>query len=322
MIAAGVAISIAGALVIIPNIIDPYGSSDRSAQNTAAVGGTPVPALDFATASSDVGDLHGVQLNENCVGKPASACTSVHGTGAHIMVIGDSHARMMEPTFAKIAQQQNLTFSSASSSVCPWQRNLYPQAVADPLDASFLDQCIAFKRDLYERVIPALKPDIIVAWSNDYITRRHGVVYDASGNPMPSDGLSDETRQVKAETERSIAELERYAKKVLIAEPVPTAPGSLDPFQCLTKSKILEACRFAVDPNPRPIDLVYRQVADNRRVYEANFASFVCPFMPICDPVVDGTIVRFDNQHITPRYAVSLAPPMTQFLRRNQLLQR
>ena len=49
VIVAGVGISVIGALVIIPNIIDPYGSSDRSAQNTTTAGGTPVPALDFAT---------------------------------------------------------------------------------------------------------------------------------------------------------------------------------------------------------------------------------------------------------------------------------
>jgi hypothetical protein len=236
--------------------------------------------------------------------------------------MGHTHAQMMQPTFAKVAQEQHLTFSSATSSGCPWQRDLYLPTSADPLDATFLSQCIAFKRDLYERVIPALKPDLVVAWSNDYITRRPGVVYDADGTPTRSSGQADLARQVKADTKRSIAEIERSAKKVLIAEPVPTAPTGLDPFQCLTKSKILETCRFAASTFPRLVDLMYRELADNRRVYEASFASFVCPFMPICDPVSNGMIVRFDYQHITPRYAVSLAEPMTQFLRRNQLLQR
>ena len=186
----------------------------------------------------------------------------------------------------------------------------------------FTEDCIAFKKDLWDRVIPAFKPDIVVGWSNDYLTRRKGQVHAADGTPVPSKGPDDLARQIKAETERSISELERTASKVLIAEPVPTAPAPLDPFQCLTKRTSLEVCRFVADTNPTPIDLVYRQVADSRRVYEASFASFVCPFMPICDPVLNGMIVRFDNQHITPRYAVSLAAPMTQFLQRNQLLQR
>ena len=189
-------------------------------------------------------------------------------------------------------------------------------------DQVYTEKCIAFKKDLYERVIPALKPDVIVGWSNDYLTRRQGVVYDENGNPMPLSGPDDLRRQMEADTRRSVETLERYASKVLIAEPVPTAPAGLDPFQCLTKGASLEACRFVADTNPAPIDLVYRQVADGRRVYEASFANLVCPFMPICDPVLDGMIVRFDNQHITPRYSTSLAKPMTDFLTRNELLPR
>ena len=321
VIVAGVLISVVGALVIIPNIIDPYGSSDRSAQNTSTAGRTQVPDLDFASARTDVGDLKIAALNENCFGKPVSACVAVRGSKPwHILVIGDSHAQMMAPTFAKLAQQQHITFSTAASSACPWQRNLFPAPDGLASDQVYTQRCIAFKRDLYERVIPALKPDVIVGWSNDYLTRRKGEVYDASGRPTPSRGPDDSRRQIEAETRRSVEELEKYASKVLIAEPVPAAPNGLDPFQCLTKRSSLEACRFVADATPTPVDLVYRQIADGRRVYEASFANLVCPFLPICDPVFDGMIVRFDNQHITPKYAVSLATAMTSFLSRNQLL--
>jgi len=322
VILAGIAISVVGALVLIPTIIDPYASTRRTVGTTAsATGLTPVPNLDFASARTDVGDLKGAALRENCYQQPVSVCTPVHGRGAHILVIGDSHAQMMAPTFAKLAQEHGLTFSTAASGACPWQRNLYIRPVIAS-DQVFLERCLAFKRDLYERVIPALKPDVVVAWSNDYLTRRPGVVYDADGHPASSSGAADLARQVKAETERSIAELERYASKVLIAEPVPTAPTGLDPFQCLTKSKWVEPCRFVADAKPTVLDLVYRSVADDRRVYEASFDRFACPFMPICDPVSGGMIVRFDNQHLTPRYAVSLAAPMAQFLQANQLIGR
>ena len=80
VIAVGVVISIVGAVVIIPNVIDPYGSSDRAAANASTAGRTPVPNLDFATARTDVGDLHGAVLNENCLGKPVADCIAVHGT--------------------------------------------------------------------------------------------------------------------------------------------------------------------------------------------------------------------------------------------------
>ena len=48
-------------------------------------------------------------------------------------------------------------------------------------------------------------------------------------------------------------------------------------------------------------------------VFVANFDKLLCPYMPICDPVIGGLIVRFDNQHITPRFAITLADPVTAF---------
>ena len=41
--------------MIIPNVIDPYGSSDRAAANSSTAGRTPVPNLDFANARTETG---------------------------------------------------------------------------------------------------------------------------------------------------------------------------------------------------------------------------------------------------------------------------
>jgi len=320
VVVSGLAISVVAALVLIPNIIDPYQANADTAQNTSELGFTPIPALDFTTARTDVGDLRGVVLNENCVGEPSSACTIVTGTGPHILVIGDSHAQVMAPTFAKIAQDHDLTFSTAASSACPWQRNLYPVDRGAPSDQLFLEECIAFKQDLWDRVIPELKPDIIIGWSNDYLTRRPGTVYDDDNQLVPETGREENRRRIKIETERSIEELSARGAKVVIVEPVPTTPDGQDPFVCLTESEVLEDCRFVADQDPSPLDLMYREIARDRQVDEANFDQLMCPFMPICDPVVNGTIVRFDNQHITPRFATSLAEPMTTFLQNRQLI--
>jgi hypothetical protein len=35
----------------------------------------------------------------------------------------------------------------------------------------------------------------------------------------------------------------------------------------------------------------------------------LCPYLPICDPVINGVMVRKDHEHITTAFAVSLAPP-------------
>ena len=319
VVVSGLAISAVAALVIIPTIIDPYQATANTARGESTAGFTAVPTLDFASVRSDVGDLHGVVLNENCFGRPTADCTAVRGSGSKILVIGDSHGQMMAPTFAKIAQEQDLTFSSAASSGCPWQENLYPADVRVAGDQVFLERCIAFKKDLYERVIPELDPDLIIGWSNDYLTRRPGAVYDKDGTPISSSGPEDLRQQIRAETERSIKKLSAGGAKVLIAEPVPSTTDK-DPFLCLSKAAVLEECRFVADAQPSALDLLYRNLADRKTTYEGNFDTLMCPFMPICDPVIDGTIVRFDNQHITPRYATSLAGPMTTFLKNNQLI--
>ena len=61
----------------------------------------------------------------NCFNKPVSECTLVKGTGKSILLMGDSHARMLIPTFTEIAQRDDLTLSVDGRPACPWQRGLY-----------------------------------------------------------------------------------------------------------------------------------------------------------------------------------------------------
>ena len=241
------------------------------------------------------------------------------GRGTHVLVIGDSHAQMWSPTFAKLAQVHNLTLSTASSAECPWQERLYA-APRTPQQQVFDEACKTFKRDLYERVIPQLKPDLIVAVSNDYLTRTPGMVLDPTGARRPANGNLELAAQIKEETERSLKQLERTAPKVLIVEPEPLTESKRDPFKCLTKAKFLEQCRFVANTAPLPIERIYQSIADNKRGYLADFDKLLCPFDPICDPVINGLIVRFDNQHITPKFAVTLADPVAAFLIEDRLI--
>jgi hypothetical protein len=319
VIVTGLTVSIICALVVVPYILDPKHAHAGVAQRNTTTGLTPMPKLAFANAQFDDGPNLQTAYARDCVGKPSSACTVVKGKGTHVLVIGDSHAQMWSPTFAKLAQEHNLTLSTASSGGCPWQERLY----AAPRTAQQLvlnEACKRFKRDLYERVIPQLKPDLIVAVSNDYLTRTPGIVFDATGARRPANDSAELAAQVKEETQRSLQQLEKTARKVLIVEPEPLTEPDADPFKCLTRAKFLEQCRFVANTAPLPIERIYRNVADNERVYVADFDKLLCPFDPICDPVIGGVIVRFDNQHITPRYAVTLADPVAKFLIDDRLI--
>src|SRR4029079_15123479 len=124
-------------------------------QSSTTNGFTPLPNnLDWQHASG----AHRVFVN--CNHRPADDCRVVHGTGARILLIGDSHAQMFVPTFETIARREHLTLSVSVSGLCPWQRDLYAGTPPNARKSSRLSPraCKALKDDLYTRVIPALRP--------------------------------------------------------------------------------------------------------------------------------------------------------------------
>ena len=131
VIAVGLAASIIAAVVIIPAITNPTTSTAAVAgQDLTTTGFTPVPTgLDWQAIKTDFPSL------TNCYGKPATDCTLVHGTGPHILLIGDSHAGMIIPALTALANTEHLTLSGSSTSSCPWQRNLYALPLVVPRPA-------------------------------------------------------------------------------------------------------------------------------------------------------------------------------------------
>jgi hypothetical protein len=46
----------------------------------------------------------------------------------------------------------------------------------------------------------------------------------------------------------------------------------------------------------------------------------VCPFLPICDPIVNQVVVRIDRSHLTASFARTLAPALGDYLVSNGVL--
>ena len=80
----------------------------------------------------------------------------VTGGSPHIVLMGDSHARMLVPAFTEFAKREGATLSLLIQTTCPWQRDL---VFAGPRDQA---ECKAQQPDFYDRVIPELDPDIVV----------------------------------------------------------------------------------------------------------------------------------------------------------------
>ena len=315
VIATGLAISVISALVLIPKIVTPAKASAASVQSSATAGFTPVPAgLDWEHARDGRGAF------VNCYRKPVDQCIVVHGTGRRIMLIGDSHAQMLIPTFRAIARREHLTLSATMRISCPWQRDLVaPRLAVNDVVATRWAACKAQKDDLYTRVIPALKPDIIVAMNLDYWNPQtrpeiRAMTMRVAGKRLVKFGSVAFDQWLATTTSRSLDELSANGRKVVVIEPIPIAP--ISPLSCISSAKVLEECRYVASPYPDDIERLYRRLdKKDDQVWVANFDRLVCPYLPICDPVVGGQIVKVDNSHLSPKFAASIAPEVDDYLK-------
>ena len=308
VIVTGLVISVVSALVFIPKLVDPVHASSQSHETASHPLLTPVPK-DLVLAGEDA-------PYTQCYGRPVAGCTLVTGPGRHILLMGDSHAWMLIPLFTQIAKQEGLTLSVTVAGACPWQQELYT--------AFQTATCSAIKNDLYQRVIPALKPDLIVA------VNLGG--YSQPGDYYPfldQNGGRADFNTVAAATRSSAAVLAAGGRDVLLVEPVPI-PGDtggrsafFDPYKCLQKSKFDEECRYRADASPSPTDLLDRQVAAaSDKIFSLDLDHQICPLMPICDPVFNGQIVKMNPSHITAAFSATLAPYVDTYLKSVGLIPR
>jgi hypothetical protein len=307
---------VVSAWVLIPAIVD-----RSTARSTAAAasdpelstaGFTPVPDFDWATVKADFPSM------PNCFNEPASACIAVHGSGPHLLVIGDSHAAMITPAFEELARDEDLTLSIAVGGGCPWQLDVTISLVrnfgVNPQD------CVRDRKDLYERVIPELDPDIIVVMNRGYERPEEGPRYQTNAEvvvPFDSpefDALMEET------SARSLDQLRADGRKVIVIEPTPIT-AHFNPRACLETATVVEECRAVVDDEPTHLELLYRRLADDKdRVWSLDLDLLMCPYLPICDPIVGGNVVRKDGSHMTRTFSRSLAPAILENLTTNGIL--
>ena len=308
VIAGGLAVSVFSALVIVPAVVTPdrTKASTMTEEVAGGVGLTPVPPLDFEAIKADF-----VQPR-SCLDQPVEACTLVEGSGKSILLIGDSHAAMMVPTFEAIAKQNDLTLSVFTGGSCPWQLGL----------RAGVRNCSGEMEDLYERVIPALDPDIIVAMNYGYEGPVQVNYRGPDGKPLRP-GSAEEMAWLTTTTERSMEKLRADGRTVVLIEPVPFSPGrqAMNPLECLSEAVWVETCRFVVDPAPSGLEELYRRLADeDPQVQSLDLDRSVCPLLPICDPIVGTQVVRWDGSHVTREFAKTLAPSVEMYLVSNGIV--
>jgi hypothetical protein len=294
---------------------------NQRAANSTAVLGDVATGADFRREIPPI-DIGAIEKqtygSRNCFNQPVEQCIVVRGSGPRLLLIGDSHALGFSPAFAELARRRNLTFAIATYPSCPWPRGLVEEPVGSPTDLE--QKCSARQDDWYRRLVPRFDPDVIVLVHHPFDDRGVGPDMRANG-ALIHPGTPAFASAVRAAARTTVDKLESGNRKIVIFEPLPLAPATFNPLTCLSAKKFLDDCRYVASPTS-PVERFYRSLANGSNVFTLNLDRLVCPYFPICDPIVHGIVVKRDPQHITAAYAQFLAAPIGAILVADGIISR
>jgi peptidoglycan/LPS O-acetylase OafA/YrhL len=310
VIAGGLAVSVLCAFVLIPPILD--------TSRNGAVAATSNPGAGSGSVRPSSLDWKSVKVVQHrppdCIRRPPDECIVVHGSGPTVALVGDSHAAMLLPSLTDVAKQEHWTLAALITDGCPWQDGLYR------FSGKLSRVCKNHKADWRDRVIRALNPRIMLLVEAPL--DRPGVkglsLFGANGElPM---GSPQAQRAIDRATDETVARYRRDGRDVVIFEPIPQWPQDDDPLACISHATTIEQCRFVAGTAPSAIELNYRRLAHaDKHVWSIDIDRLACPYLPICDQVINGTIVWADVSHLSGQYARTLAAPMRQVFEQNRI---
>jgi len=304
-IVVGLAVSLLGGLLVVPAIL----RSDRPALISSA-GAVVGPGVEDGPVPADVAwqAAHDERpVAPNCTSADIEACVVVHGSGLHIHLIGDSHAMTTIGLFTRLAKEHDFTFSATMVGSCPWQRGL-GYTDSDVLAA----RCAGQQVDWYDRVLPALHPDVVVLFERGLDDPAYPRTMQAL-DPRFAD--LDQATLVRRASQATLDQLTAAKYRTVILEPIPIA--TFDPTSCLSGAKMLGECAFRANDRPNRSEILFRRASRSRhQLWSVDIDRLVCPDLPTCMPMVKGQITRRDTHHLTLGFAESLAPRLFDLLER------
>jgi len=257
----------------------------------------PVPRdLDLVEAKHDIGPD-----TEQCTADHVHACTRVEGSGPHVLLLGDSQARSFVPAMERIAREHDLTLSTNVRQGCPWQQGQVN--LRDGRDERAA--CERAREEFFADVLPEMDVDVVLA-----VGLSRSDAYWESRLAGRGDHGDETLHELQARTTRETAKAVTDAGAELVIARSTFGTGGygvrgFDPVECLARAHRLADCAV-VPPISRPaVDGVYDFLAGSRkRVHTVDLNPVLCPDRPACAPVVDGTVVWRDPDHVTTRFLV------------------
>ncbi|HEY5011387.1 MAG TPA: acyltransferase family protein [Acidimicrobiia bacterium] len=302
VIAIGFTASILLGAVVVPPVLD-AGTTQVSTLAAQSGPSSGARLLDWKVARYDKPAF------PDCVHTSVDRCTVVRGTGAHVVLVGDSVGITWIPPLELIAKRFSLTLSVVVGEACPWQRGLYYQNSSAG--------CRTAQADWYDRIIPSLHPDIVVLADralDDPVFDVHAIT------PRHYTNATTYERALADVTTQSLRRLSAPGRKIVIFEPIPLTAVSSDPLSCLSTGKAPSLCAYEANRVPTPFERYVRSMAAQPNVFSIDLDHLVCPRPPRCDAVIGNVIVKRDWSHITATFSRGLAGPIFLALHRAHVL--
>jgi hypothetical protein len=302
VIAGGLALSALVGLLVVPAVFDraepsrttgAVAATDRGGDRTPRT--TPAAELDWEAAQKDVAEL------PDCSGATLDTCTVVPGDGPKVLLVGDSHARMYGPMLEGVARRRGLELSIAAMPTCGWIHGAW-SAMSAP-------DCQKAQEQWYGPVMAGIDPDIVILAHRVLDDPGSPTILVGEGTEFLKTGTPEFDALVEDRTRATVAELREQGRKVVIIEPIPQPRDDEgDPLNCLSLGEGTDPCRFVANRSALTEERLDRRLDEaDDEVWSLDIDRLACPYLPICDPVVDGLIVRRDNTHLTGTFSEHLS---------------
>jgi len=214
-----------------------------------------------------------------------------------VLVVGESHAAMWMPMFEAVAERADWQLYGGLLDYCPWPHGIHYQYVDT--------DCLGDQDHLYDVIVDEVDPDIVILGHRPIDDPQNGI---RLAGPDGALGLGDGLVALEAAVRRSVDELTDGDRQVVLLEPTPASPSDWDPLSCLSRATFVEECRFVASRRVLDEEALFRSLADSDPdVHSVDLDRAVCPYLPICDPLVDGVVVKWDTTHVTLSFAATVA---------------
>ena len=265
------------------------------------------PAVGFAGAGVDPGERVPGDLDwqaiEADIGRGRRCidpedCVMVKKGGPTVLLIGDSHAKMLGPMLRKLAAERGFTLAGNILRGCPWQAGL--SNGTRPPDAREL--CNELRDEWYDEAIPRIDPDLTILVSQSYDLDPR---YEDGG--LSRIGGSDETvdELVENTTVETLDRLSELGTRTVVLQDTIRVDG--DPLDCLARATFVAECLVPVPIGVSVTDsiLVSEAVARDD-MFTVDINPVICPDAPLCRPILRGRVVWRNFNHLTTKITLLL----------------